>query len=79
MPSFMMEIDAAQRSPLEQLAHDHLYDRRLLRSGYSIEFCRRVAGVPDSDEAIAKRLRVFVSTVREWREVGRRANRWSCQ
>jgi DNA-binding transcriptional regulator YiaG len=74
MPSFMMEIDAAQRSPLDQLAVDYL----LLRSGYSIDFCRRVVGVSEGDDAVARRLGVAVSTVRGWREVGRRANGWSC-
>lgn len=72
--SFMMEIDAAQRSPLDQLAVDYL----TLRSGYSIDFCRRVVGVPQGDETVARRLSVAVSTVRSWREIGRRANGWSC-
>lgn len=70
MPSFMMEIDAAQRSPLDQLAVDFFVQR----SGQpSIDFCRRVFGVPDRDEVVARRLSIAVSTVRGWREVGRRA------
>ena len=74
--SFMMEIDAAQRSPLDQLAVDYLYGQR---SGHpSIDFCRRVFGVPEEDDKVARRLSVAVSTVRGWRELGRRASRWKC-
>jgi hypothetical protein len=76
MPSFMMEIEAAQRSPLEQLAVDYYAQR----SGQpSLEFCRRAVGVREDDAAIARRLGVAISTVRTWREVGRRAIGWSCQ
>lgn len=74
MPPFMMEIDSARRSPLDQLAVDYL----TLRTGCSIDFCRRTAGVPESDERIARRLGVAVSTVRGWREIGRRASGWHC-
>jgi hypothetical protein len=78
--SFMMEIDTAratQRSPLDMLAADYW----VIRSGQpSIDFCCRAVGVPDSDEAVARRLSVAISTVRGWREVGRRAgSRWACQ
>lgn len=74
--SFMKQIEAAQRSPLDQLAVDYFYGHR---SGHpSIEFCRRVFGVPEKDEIVARRLDVAISTVRGWRELGRRA-RWSCQ
>lgn len=78
--SFMMAIDAARfsrQSPLDQLAIDYW----MMRSGHpSIDFCRRVVGVPDSDDAIARRLGVAISTVRGWREVGRRAaSKWACQ
>jgi hypothetical protein len=75
MPPFMMEIDAAQRSPLDQLAVDYL----MLRSGFSLDFCCRAVGVPETDEAVARRLGVAVSTVRGWRDVGRRARGRSCQ
>ena len=74
MPPFMMEIEAAMRSPLDQLAVDYF----TLRSGPSLEFCRRVAGVGDPDEAVARRLGVGISTVRKWRVLGRRASGWSC-
>ncbi len=74
--SFMMEIDACQRSPLEQHAVEYL----TLRSGLcSVDFCRQALGVPDPDDVIARRLGVAVSTVRGWREVGRRVSprpRW---
>lgn len=78
MPSFMMEIDAARRSPLDQLAVDFYVQR----SGQpSIDFCRRISGVPEGDEVVARRLSVAVSTVRGWRDVGRRATpgSWSCR
>ncbi len=75
--SFMMQIEAAQRSPLDQLAVDYYYAER---SGHpSIDFCRRVFGVPDCDEKVARRLSVAVSTVRGWRELGRRASPGSCR
>jgi hypothetical protein len=70
--SFMMQIEAAtQRTPLDQLALDYFYAQR---SGHpSLDFCRQSVGVPESDEAIARRLSVAVSTVRGWRDLGRRA------
>jgi DNA-binding transcriptional regulator YiaG len=78
MPSFMMEIDAARRSPLDQLAVDYVHFQQ---AGSSIDFCRRACGVPEGDEVIARRLSVAVSTVRGWREIGRRAGQggWRCQ
>lgn len=70
MPPFMLEIDAVARSPLDQLAVDYF----TLRSGQpSIDFCRRTLGVEAKDEVIARRLGVAISTVRSWREIGRRA------
>jgi hypothetical protein len=75
--SFMMQIEAMQRSPLDQLAVDYFYAQK---SGHpSIDFCRRVVGVPEKDEIVARRLSVAVSTVRGWRELGRRAHTWGCQ
>lgn len=71
--SFMMQIEATQRSPLDQLAVDYPSKRPLQPS---IDFCRRVAGVPEDDEKVARRLSVTVSMVRGWR---RRAIRWGCQ
>ena len=74
--SFMMQIEAAQRPPLEQLAVDYFYAEK---SGHpSIDFCRRLLGVPEDDEKVARRLSVAVSTVRGWRELGRRARLWGC-
>ena len=75
--SFMMQIEAAQRSPLDQLVVDYFYAEKLAHP--SLDFCRRTLGVPEEDEKIARRLSVAVSTVRGWRELGRRASRWSCQ
>ena len=75
--SFMMEIEAAQRPPLDQLAYDYYYVEKTVHP--SLDFCRRVFGVPEQDEKIARRLGVAVSTVRGWRELGRRASQWSCQ
>lgn len=76
MPPFMMEIEASQRSPLDQLAIDFFTNR----SGTpSMDFCRRAAGLPDNDLEIAHRLGVAIATVRGWRQVGRKANRWCCQ
>ena len=77
MASFMMRIEAAQRSPLDQLAFDYSQ----LRAGHpSLEFCRCVVGVPEDDETVARRLSVTVSLVRGWRDLGRRASpRWSCR
>ncbi len=78
--SFMMKIDAAhaaRHTPLDMLAADYLTTRPLCPS---IDFCCRVAGVPDSDEVIARRLGVAILVVRGWREIGRRANsRWICR
>jgi hypothetical protein len=75
--SFMMRIEATQRAPLDQLAVDFAQRARLP----SIDFCCRVFGVPESDDVVARRLSVAVSTVRGWREVGRRAtpSPWSCR
>jgi hypothetical protein len=75
MPSFMMEIEAAQRAPLDQLAMDFFQAAR--PSQPSIDICRRMCGLPDQDAVVAKRLNVAIAAVRGWREVGRRAN-WSC-
>lgn len=75
--SFMLQIEAAQRSPLDQLAVDFFYAEK--SSHPSIDFCRRIFGVPEEDEKVARRLSIAVSTVRGWRELGRRASRWSCQ
>lgn len=69
--SFMMQIEAAQRSPLDQLAVDYFHAEKTVHP--SIDFCRRVHGVPDNDEKVARRLCVAVATVRAWRELGRRA------
>jgi hypothetical protein len=78
--SFMMKIDdarGAQHSPLDLLATE--YSGHKSRTP-SLDFCCRVAGVPDSDDAVARRLRVAVSTVRGWREIGRRAeSNWTCR
>ena len=70
--SFMMRIEAAQRSPLDQLAVDYFHAEKTFHP--SIDFCRRVYGVPEGDEVVAKRLSVAVSMVRGWRDVGKRAN-----
>ena len=74
--SFMMRIEAAQRSPLDELAVDYFSKKS---AHPSIDFCRRAAGVPENDEKVARRLSVAVATVRGWRELGRRASRWGCQ
>lgn len=76
--SFMMQIDDARRSPLEQLAMDYF---TITRAAPSIDFCRQTLGVPDEDEIVARRLSVTVATVRSWRDIGRRAHglRWSCR
>lgn len=76
--SFMMRIEAAQRPPIDQLAVDY-WPIRLTKADPSIEFCRRAAGVPDSDAVIASRLDVPVAKVRGWRDIGRRATPWSCR
>jgi hypothetical protein len=75
MPSFMMEIDAARPAPLEQLARDYVH----VQGHPSIDFCRRVLGVPDPDDVVARRLDVPVCEVRGWREIGRRARAWGCR
>jgi hypothetical protein len=77
MPSFMMEIEAAQRPPLDQLAMDYFQARRPAQP--SIDFCRRMCGLSENDDIVAKRLSVAIAAVRGWREVGRRANGWSCR
>ena len=65
--SFMLQIDNARPCELDTLATDYF----AIRSGRpSLEFCHRTAGVPASDEVIARRLGVAISTVRGWREVG---------
>jgi len=69
--SFMRQIEATQRSPLDQLAVD-FHVEKMVRP--TIDFCCRTYGVPDDDEKIARRLSVAVATVRGWREVGRRAS-----
>ena len=75
--SFMMQIDAARPTPLDQLAIEYLYANR---SGHpSLDFCRQALGVPEHDEIVARRLSVAVSTVRGWRDLGRRASGWSCR
>lgn len=77
MASFMMRIEAAQRSPLDQLAFDYSQQRS---KAPSLEFCRCAAGVPENDETVARRLDVAVTLVRGWRDVGRRASKtWSCR
>lgn len=74
--SFMLQIEAAQRPPLEQLAVDYYsYAEKAEKAGHpSLDFCRRVLGIPENDEKIARRLSVAVSTVRSWRELGRRVS-----
>ena len=74
----MMQIDAARVArPLDLLAAEHA---RLTSPIPSIDFCCRVAGVPDSDEIVARRLHVAVSIIRGWREIGRRAmGKWACR
>ena len=75
MPPFMMEIDAARRSPLDQLAVDYL----TLKSGFTFDLCCRLVGVPQSDEIVARRLGVTTSMVRGWRELGHRAHGRTCR
>ncbi|HSX22348.1 MAG TPA: hypothetical protein VLE97_06185 [Gaiellaceae bacterium] len=72
----MMRIEAAQRSPLDQLVVDYFYVEKTVHP--SIDFCCKVYGVPERDDVVAKRLSVAVSTVRGWRDVGRRASPRSC-
>lgn len=76
MPSFMLEIEAAQRAPLDQLAMDYFNAHRPEQP--SSDFCRRICGVSDRDEVVAKRLDVRIAEVRSWRKAGRLANQWSC-
>lgn len=71
MQPFMMEIDAARRSPLDQLALDYL-SRRL--ESPSLDFCRRACGVREEDAVVARRLGVAIAMVRTWREIGRRVS-----
>lgn len=68
--SFMAEIDAARPSKLDQLAIDYLS----LRTGPSLDFCRRVFGVEAADDVVARRLGVAISTVRGWRVLGKKAS-----
>jgi hypothetical protein len=68
---FMMEIDAARRAPLDQLALDYL-SRRFERP--SLDFCRCACGVQEEDVVVARRLGVATALVRTWREIGRRAS-----
>lgn len=76
--SFMLQIDAARRGPLDQLAIDY---GTIVKAGpgASIDFCCRVLGVTEADEVVARRLRVSVGVVRGWREIGRRACSGGCQ
>lgn len=68
----MLLIDASRRPPLEQLAVD--YACAPLRADHpSIDFCRRLAGLPEDDAIVAKRLGIEVTAIRGWREIGRRA------
>lgn len=68
--SFMMQIDAARvATQLDLIAAE--YARRKA-FGASLEFCCRIACLLEDDETIARRLRVAVTTVRNWREIGRR-------
>jgi hypothetical protein len=76
--SFMMQIDAARRPPLDQLAVDY-WAIKLAKAEPSVGFCCQTLGVPESDDAVARRLGVPVATVRGWREIGRRASSWSCR
>jgi hypothetical protein len=75
--SFMLEIEAAQRPPLDQLVVDY-WSIRATKADPSVDFCRRVLGVPEPDEIVARRLDVSVVKVRGWREIGRRASCASC-
>lgn len=76
--SFMMQIEAAQRPPLDQLAVDY-WTIKMSRAEPSVGFCCQALGVPDPDDAVARRLGVPVATVRGWREIGRRASSRSCR
>ena len=74
--SFMLDIETHQPSPLDQLAIDYFATRNRTPS---IDFCRRAAGVPEADDAIARRLGVAISTVRGWRDIGFRARGLACR
>jgi hypothetical protein len=76
--SFMMQIDAARRPPLDQLAADY-WAIKMAKAEPSLDFCRQTLGVPEADGAVARRLGVSVATVRGWRDLGRRASSWSCR
>jgi len=77
--SFMMQIEAAQRPPIDQLASDY-WTIKALKAAPSIDFCRRALGVPDPDDVVARRLDVSVAMVRGWRDIGRRASgSWACR
>lgn len=67
--SFMLEIESVRRRPLDELAAQWFAQRTAKASE---EFCRFAAGVPATDEEISRRLGVALSTVREWRSIGRR-------
>jgi len=78
--SFMMRIDAARVTrPLDLLAAEHARLTSQTQTP-SIDFCCRLAGVPDPDEVVARRLHVAISIIRGWREIGRRAmGKWACR
>lgn len=77
--SFMLEIDSCRPPVLDQLALEFLTRTRgkpslgqaLASVSASRPFCRRIAEVPDTDQAIARRLGVPVAVVRAWRSAGR--------
>jgi hypothetical protein len=69
--SFMLAIDATRPSPLDQLALDYNVIRTRVPS---TDFCRQALGVDADDKVIAKRLGVAISTVRHWRDIGRRTS-----
>lgn len=71
--SFMMQIDAARTTPDRQLA-DLATAYLTLPTGPSIDFCQRALGVDASDRAVAAYLGVAISTVRGWRDIGKRAS-----
>ncbi len=67
--SFMLEIEMAQarRPELDELARIFFTQRN---KKPDFEFCHRLFGAESSDEVIARRLGVAISTVREWRSIG---------
>ena len=75
--SFMMKIDAARPSPLDQLVADYPHVRKPDHHP-TLDFCRQLCGVPDKDADVAQRLRVSISKVRDWRALGYRASPRSC-